>query len=105
MKPEFKILCNLRIRLNSFLNGKSRPETTKELLGCDFRVLKKHLCEKFEKRMTWKNYGSYWVVDHIKPCALFDLTKHEERKKCFHYTNLQPLTAAKNASKGAKYNG
>ena len=36
------------------------------------------------------------------PCASFDLTKVEEQKSCFHYTNLQPLSQHENGSKGAK---
>ena len=49
--------------------------------------------------MAWDNYGTgqngkgtqEWQIDHIKPCASFDLSKESEQKKCFHYTNLQPL--------------
>ena len=41
--------------------------------------------------MTWKNHGTIWEIDHIKACSNFDLTKLEEQKQCFHYTNLQPL--------------
>lgn len=44
-----------------------------------------------------------WHIDHIKPCASFDLTDPEEQKECFHYTNLQPLWAKDNLNKGAKY--
>ena len=29
--------------------------------------------------------------------------REEECRKCFHYTNLQPLFAADNLSKGGKY--
>ena len=54
--------------------------------------------------MTWENHGQYgWHVDHIKPCALFDLTKIEEQKKCFHYTNLQPLWWRDNIKKSHHY--
>ena len=52
--------------------------------------------------MTKENHGK-WHVDHIIPCASFDLTKPEQQAKCFHYTNLQPLWAKDNAKKGAKY--
>lgn len=52
--------------------------------------------------MIWSNYGSYWHVDHIIPCSSFDLTNPEEQKKCFHFTNLQPLTAVDNMRKSSK---
>jgi len=52
--------------------------------------------------MTWENHGS-WHVDHIRSCCSFDLTQEEEQKKCFHYTNLQPLWARDNLSKEGKF--
>ena len=51
--------------------------------------------------MTWENYGE-WEVDHILPCASFDLEQPEAQRQCFHYTNLQPLWKADNRSKGAE---
>jgi len=51
--------------------------------------------------MNWSNYGK-WHIDHIKSCASFDLSKKSEQKKCFHYTNLQPLWAEENIKKGGK---
>jgi hypothetical protein len=51
--------------------------------------------------MNWENQGE-WHIDHILPCASFDLTKEEEQRKCFHYTNLQPLWAKDNMIKGSK---
>ena len=51
--------------------------------------------------MTWDNYGK-WHIDHIKPCASFDMSIEKEQKKCFNYLNLQPLWAAQNFSKGTK---
>lgn len=79
---------------------------TMELIGCSISELKIHLESKFLKDMTWDNYGrNGWHIDHIIPCATFDLTKPEEQKKCFHYTNLQPLWGEDNIKKSSWYNG
>ena len=56
--------------------------------------------------MDWENYGfgdNKWHIDHIIPCAAFDLTIPEQQKRCFHYTNLQPLWQRENLSKAKKY--
>tara|TARA_Y100000816_G_C26008916_1_gene527434 strand:+ start:173 stop:1015 length:843 start_codon:yes stop_codon:yes gene_type:complete len=79
--------------------GKSKK--TAEIVGCDFQFLIKYLEAKFKDGMSWKNMGE-WHIDHIKPCKSFDLTNPEEQKKCFHYSNLQPLWAEENIRKSAK---
>ena len=101
---KFKITCSLRNRVNKALNCKTKKTyKTKELLGCDIEELKLHLERKFKEGMTWENHAKKgWHIDHIIPCASFDLTDPEQQKKCFHYTNLQPLWAKENMSKGAK---
>jgi hypothetical protein len=77
---------------------------TMELMGCSWDELKTHLESQFTGKMSWGNYGLRgWHIDHIKPCAKFDLTLDSEQKKCFHYTNLQPLWAEDNWAKGDKY--
>ena len=76
--------------------------STMELTGCELPFLKGYIEAKFVEGMTWENHGS-WHLDHIKPCCSFDLKNEEEQKKCFHYTNLQPLWAVENLSKGGKY--
>lgn len=88
---EFKILCNLRNRAYCALKGFSKSAKTLELLGCSVEFLRKHLESQFEPKMSWDNYGlNGWSVDHIAACATFDLSKEEEQKKCFHYSNLAP---------------
>lgn len=102
----YKIMCNLRHRACSVIktNKTYKNNTTQELLGCSVEELKMHLQSNFKPGMSWDNYGKAgWHIDHIKPCAKFNLLDAEEQKKCFHYTNLQPLWWYENLSKGAKY--
>lgn len=88
----YRIKKNLRRRINNVIkkpNKKHAP--TFELLGCSLQEFLKHLEGQFVEGMNWNNYGNLWHIDHILPCASFDLTDPEQQRKCFHYTNLQPL--------------
>ena len=79
---------------------------TIDLLGCSVSDLKIYLENLFMVGMSWDNHGfgdDKWHIDHIKPCILFDLTQESEQRKCFHYTNLQPLWQKDNLSKGDSY--
>jgi hypothetical protein len=73
-----------------------------EYIGCSIEHLKDYLQSKFENGMTWENYGK-WHIDHIRPCASFDLTDIEQQKICFNYKNLQPLWAEDNFKKSDKW--
>jgi hypothetical protein len=102
--PQFKLKHTLRSRL---LDALKRDNITKrhsalELLGCSIEHCKHHIEQQFRPEMNWSNHGSYWEIDHIVPCDLFDLTNIEQQKQCFYYTNLQPLTISENRSKKNK---
>jgi len=76
-----------------------------ELLGATPLDCRIWLESKFLPGMTWDNHGwgeGKWHIDHIMPCASFDLTNPDEQKKCFHYTNLQPLWHNDNIAKSDK---
>lgn len=99
--PHLKIKMNLSNRLRKLLDKDLRK--TIDFIGCSVHELKIYLENKFQDGMSWENYGKYgWHIDHITPCASFDLTNNEEQLKCFHYTNLQPLWAIDNLKKGSK---
>ncbi len=89
-----------RIREAIKLGRGQKNSKSLHLLGCSIEELKIHLESQFKPGMTWQNHGHKgWCLDHIIPCVSFDLTKEEEQRKCFHYTNLQPLWAKENCGK------
>ena len=95
----FKITTNLRNRLYKALKAqkatKSAPTMT--LTGLNPAKLQQWIASQFEEGMTWDNTH----IDHMMPCASFDLTDPMQQKQCFHYTNLKPEYAADNMSYGA----
>jgi hypothetical protein len=100
--PTYKVIRNVRTRLRELI--KNRSIQTSELTGCTGKELVGYLEAQFKPGMTWDNYGiDGWHIDHIRPCASFDLTDPEQQKQCFHYTNLQPLWAADNLAKSDKW--
>lgn len=101
--PGFKIACNLRKRLSFLLSNSlhKKSKQTIKYLGCDMDFFKLYLQSKFKDGMSLDNYGQ-WHIDHIKPCAIFDLTKETDIELCFHYSNMQPLWAKDNRAKSDK---
>ncbi|KEF40445.1 hypothetical protein M670_00471 [Schinkia azotoformans MEV2011] len=98
----FRLKHNLRRRVHHALKGEIKSKKTLELIGCSVSYLKRHLEKQFKPGMSWDNYGE-WHIDHIRPCATFDLSDPDQQKQCFHFTNLQPLWAAENLSKGSRW--
>lgn len=102
----FRISCSLRARLRKALRGNRKSNRTLVLLGCSLSEFCKHLEAQWQPGMSWENYSSSgWHIDHIRPCASFDLSDPAEQKACFRYTNLQPLWAKDNIKKGSLYEG
>ena len=99
--PIFRMIKNYRIRTRKAYTEGRKSKSTMELLGCTGIELANHLEKQFQPGMTHDNYGK-WHIDHIRPIASFDLSDPEQEQECFHYTNLQPLWAEDNLSKGHK---
>jgi hypothetical protein len=97
---QFRLAQNFRRRLRMFI--KKNSVSSSEFCGCSWIAPKNYLEKQFDSKMSWNNYGVYWEIDHILPCASFNLSNLEEQQKCFHYSNLRPLTVSDNRSKGAK---
>ena len=99
--PSKRITNATRARIWASVKGKadggafSRMKFTRDELIA-------HLCALFSDGMTMENYGE-WHIDHIKPCAAFNMEVESEFNDCWALSNLQPLWAGDNIRKGAKY--
>jgi len=100
----FRMVNNIRKRIHNALRGRNKAAHTLALLGCTADQCHAHLEKQFVHGMSWDNRAD-WHIDHIRPIASYDLTDPQQQRECFHYTNLQPLWAKDNLSKGAKYTG
>jgi len=89
-----------QFRFHRFLNLTLKKKSSKldERIGISPNGLRKYLEKKFSFGMTWENYGSLWVVNHIKP-----LSKFQENELSFfsYYKNLQPMLKADSWDKHA----
>jgi len=102
--PQFKLSLALRSRLNHAIKGVGAKGSGVRDLGCTVPELRKYLESKFAQGMSWDNWAiDGWHIDHIRPLASFDLTDRGQLIEACHYTNLQPLWAKENFSKGGRY--
>ncbi len=103
-EPAFRVRATLHTRLKQVLreSGTRKSLFMKNIVGCSHSDLLIHLEHTWSDGMSWSNYGwgdGKWVIDHVIPCAAFDLTDVEQQKKCFHHTNLRAMWWKENARK------
>lgn len=100
----FRIRTRLRERLCKAVRH-GRCGRASQFLGCSIPDFKIYLESRFDSGMSWENYGQgrhCWQIDHIVPCAIFDLTKPEHQRRCFHFSNMQPMWMIENVRKGCR---
>ena len=99
--PIFALSCRIRTLICiSFTNrGYSKNSRSHEILGIGWEGLKEHFERQFVDGMNWENRDR-WHIDHIIPLATAQ--SEDDVIKLNHYTNLQPLWAHDNLSKGSK---
>jgi hypothetical protein len=97
--PLYRAILNMRSRLSVFVKSVhiNKNDSTKQLIGCSIAHLKNHLEEQFLPGMSWSNYGD-WHIDHKIP--LSSAKSEKALVLLSHYSNLQPLWAIDNLSKG-----
>jgi hypothetical protein len=99
---DFKLSRRLRTRLYVAIKNNYKKGSAINDLGCSISYFKDYLKTKFTSEMNWNNYGTYWVIDHIIPLSLYNLSNRNCFLKAVNYNNLQPLEKIKNIRKGNK---
>lgn len=102
--PQYLMRDRLQARLNFVLSnaGEKKSATLEKYIGCTCLELAKHIESQFVRGMNWENKGT-WNIDHIRPCASFDLTDFDQAQVCFNWRNLSPLEETANKEKQHQY--
>ena len=105
--PKYVIRDRMRSRINHAIRRGKAGKRWQDLLGYTVDDLKKHLQKQFKDGMTWKQFLDGKIhIDHKIPVAVHNFKKPSDYdfKRCFALSNLQPLWAFDNISKGARIN-
>jgi len=99
--PAFKLFHNLRRSFGKYMNTQKDNyeyyhDSIGDLVGCSSNASRKWLEYNFTEEMSWENYGTYWHIDHVILCSMFNVLDYDERKTCFNWQNTRPLEALKN---------
>lgn len=95
----WRISCQIRSALR---RNRKKSASILELLGYTVMELRIHIENKFTDGMCWERFGEIHI-DHIKPLVLCDLSTDEGVRRAWALENLQPLWAADNLRKHARY--
>lgn len=96
--PEGIVELRMRNRIKHAITRRNMAEkagSTMELVGCTREELARYIESKFKPGMTWDNRAE-WHIDHILPVSSFNLLDADEQRRCFHFSNLQPLWKEEN---------
>jgi hypothetical protein len=98
----FRTIRYVRNRINQYFKSKNYKKDSQSfnLVGCSPDFLRLYIQSLFTDGMSWDLVGKEIHIDHIIP--LSSGKNIDEVKKLCHYTNLQPLWAKDNLTKGNK---
>ena len=107
--PQFKAAVAIRRRFYMAISRhvyegcEVRSGASVRLLGCTMAEFVKHIESLWVPGMNWANWSREgWHIDHIRPFAAFDLSDHRQLSEVCHYSNMRPLWAKDNLSKGCR---
>lgn len=101
--PERRLSHSARRRANKLLRGDTNID---EYLDCTNEWFQDWIfyciAENGWTDMTMDNYGTIWHLDHVVPCAKWNLSDPDHKANCFHWSNIAPMYAKINNGKKDK---
>ena len=101
--PKSRLDQRMKTAIKIALKGNKAGRSWESLVGYTLEDLRIHLERQFLPGMSWDNFGN-WHIDHIVPKASYryDNDNDPDFRACWALTNLRPLWAEENLSKGSK---
>lgn len=103
--PKNKLNERISSLIRKSLKGNKNGSHWEKLVDFTLKQLKTHLEKQFIEGMNWELFFKGKIhIDHKIPVSAHNFTKpeHEDFKRCWSLSNLQPMWAKDNLSKWAK---
>lgn len=103
LSPKQRLNVAVRAGVYDALKGRKSGRKWEQLVGYTLAELVSWLEFRMLPGMSWENYGR-WHVDHVVPVSAFKFETADDVgfKACWKLTNLRPLWAPDNQSKGGR---
>lgn len=88
-----------QIQFRRWVRGENRIGIIHKFIGMDRVAFRQHIESQWLEGMAWYNYGDTWVIDHIIPLRLFDMTDDNDMAIVWNWQNTMPLYKGDNLHK------
>jgi hypothetical protein len=102
--PVYRLNASIGTQIRNAIGDRKGGRRWESIVGYTLDELLAHIQRQFMPGMTWENYGAEWHVDHIVAQAEFELCEANDAtvRACWALTNLRPMWARANMSKGKR---
>lgn len=88
---KLRIKKKQQLDFRRLMRGEATPTGVRNFIGLNWIEIKTVLEARMLPSMTWTNYGTHWVIDHVAPFWIFDTEDEADMKLLWSPENLQPL--------------
>lgn len=106
--PSYTLRTRISALLRYSLKHGGKSKSLNDILDYSIEELRAHIESLFTENMSWDSFMRGEIhIDHIRPISSFNIESIDDQdfKECWAISNLRPLWAFDNLSKGSKYNG